>query len=250
MKWALLTDLHANLQAFEACLAHARSQGADRFALLGDLVGYGGDPATVLDMVMNMADAGAIVLLGNHDEMAMRPPPGDKTIGAISAPWTHAQLNATQLDFLASLPLTWRGNGLFLAHASADAPERWHYLDNASSATACLNAAKEWPEVRHLFFGHVHHQALYYRGRGKGLMRFAPTPGVAVPTPAHRHWLATVGSVGQPRDGDPRAMYALFDDSALALTFQRVAYDHQGAALAIRRAGLPDFFADRLELGR
>ena len=81
-------------------------------------------------------------------------------------------------------------------------------------------------------------------------MKFKPTPGVAVPVPKHRHWLATIGSVGQPRDGNPQAMYALFDTDKMQLTFHRVAYDHAAAAAAIRRAGLPAYFADRLERGQ
>ena len=81
-------------------------------------------------------------------------------------------------------------------------------------------------------------------------MKFTPTPGVPLPVPSHRHWLATIGSVGQPRDGNPLAMYAMFDTERLQLTFHRVPYDHEGAAAAIRRAGLPDFMADRLGQGR
>jgi diadenosine tetraphosphatase ApaH/serine/threonine PP2A family protein phosphatase len=118
------------------------------------------------------------------------------------------------------------------------------------AAGASLDAATAWPDVRYVFGGHVHMQTLYYRGAGTGLMKFMPTPGVAVPVPRHRRWLATIGSVGQPRDGNPKAMYAVFDTDKLQLTFHRVAYDHQAAAAAIRRAGLPAFFADRLESGR
>lgn len=81
-------------------------------------------------------------------------------------------------------------------------------------------------------------------------MSFKPTAGVAIPTPSHRRWLATIGSVGQPRDGDTRAMYALFDSTSEKLTFHRIAYDHMAAAQSIRKAGLPEFFAHRLEMGR
>jgi diadenosine tetraphosphatase ApaH/serine/threonine PP2A family protein phosphatase len=91
---------------------------------------------------------------------------------------------------------------------------------------------------------------LYYRGTDGKPIVFAPVPGVPVPLAAHRSWLALVGSVGQPRDGDPRAMYALFDAAQARLTFQRVAYDHGGTAAAIRAAGLPEAFAQRLERGR
>jgi len=93
-------------------------------------------------------------------------------------------------------------------------------------------------------------QTLYYRGAGDGLMAFTPQPGVAVPVPKHRQWLGTVGSVGQPRDGNTHAMYCLFDTERAQLTFHRVPYDHYAAANAIRRTGLPEFFAERLEAGR
>jgi diadenosine tetraphosphatase ApaH/serine/threonine PP2A family protein phosphatase len=104
--------------------------------------------------------------------------------------------------------------------------------------------------VRYVFGGHVHQQSLYYRGTGRQLMAFKPTSGVPIPTPNHRQWIATIGSVGQPRDGSPRAMYAVFDSSHAKLTFHRVAYDHRAAARAVREAGLPDFFAQRLESGQ
>ena len=98
--------------------------------------------------------------------------------------------------------------------------------------------------------GHVHQQTVYYRGTGHSMMRFEPTAGVPVPMPSHRRWVATVGSVGQPRDHKPNAMYAIYDEAAGRMTFHRVSYDHQAAAAAIREAGLPEFFAERLALGR
>ena len=251
MKLALLSDIHANLQALEACLAHAQSQGMEQTAFLGDLVGYGADPVAVVQRVMALAAQGALVLKGNHDEMAVAPPPEIKTVGDRTARWTHAQLDAAQRAFLAGLPLTLQLDSALLVHASVDGPERWHYVYDTRAASASLEAAAAgFPDVRHVFGGHVHQQTLYYSGASGGLMKFEPTAGVPVPVPRHRHWLATIGSVGQPRDGDPRAMYALFDTQRALLTFHRVDYDHQAAAAAIRRAGLPEFFADRLELGR
>ncbi len=250
MKLALLSDIHANIQAFDACLNHARTQGAQQFALLGDLVGYGADPLAVLDRVQTLADGDALIIKGNHDEMAVTPPADVQHVGSSTAAWTHAQLSAEQHSFLDRLPLTLQQGPVLLVHASLNAPERWRYVTDERSASASLDAAADKPEVRYVFGGHVHHQTLYYRGVGAGLMPFKPTPGVAVPVPRHRHWLATVGSVGQPRDGNPQAMYALFDLDKSQLTFQRVSYDHHAAAAAIRRAGLPAYFADRLETGQ
>ena len=250
MKLALLSDIHANIQAFDACLAHAREQGAQQFALLGDLVGYGADPVAVIQRAQHLSGEGALLIKGNHDAMAVVPPLEVKTVGDSTAAWTHAQLNDQQLHFLDSLPLTIHQGTILLVHASADDPELWHYVYDQRAAAASLDAAGALREIRYVFGGHVHQQTLYYRGAGAGLMKFMPTPGVAVPVPRHRHWLATIGSVGQPRDGNPKAMYALFDTEKLQLTFQRVSYDYQAAATAIRQAGLPAFFADRLELGR
>src|SRR5574343_958210 len=244
MKLALLSDIHANLRALVACEAHALAQGATQFALLGDYVGYGAEPVAVVQRIMALQAQGALVLRGNHDDMAVQPPADASTLGASTAQWTHEQLSPAQRAFLASLPLSLRQGPAWLVHASAEAPERWRYVQDAHAATLSLDALREQSELRYVFGGHVHHQSLYYRGSTGGLMRFHPTPGVAVPVPLHRHWLATVGSVGQPRDGDPRAMYALWDVPRALLTFHRVDYDHHAAAAAIRRAGLPDFFAN------
>lgn len=250
MKLALLSDIHANIRAFEACLAHAREQGAQQFALLGDLVGYGAEPAAVVRKAQELAAQGALLVKGNHDQMAVEPPREIKTIGDSTAAWTHAQLDDAQRRFLDNLPMTLQQGTLLLVHASVDDPQLWRYVYDTRAATASLDAASTLPAVRHVFGGHVHMQSLYYRGAGTELMKFKPTPGVAVPVPKHRHWLATVGSVGQPRDGNPQAMYGLFDIDRQQLTFHRVSYDHNAAAAAIRLAHLPSFFADRLELGR
>jgi diadenosine tetraphosphatase ApaH/serine/threonine PP2A family protein phosphatase len=250
VKLALLSDIHANRLALEACLAHARAAGATQFALLGDHVGYGAEPDAVVDRVMALAAEGAIVLRGNHDEAALASPARQATGEDISAAWTHVHLSAAQRDFLAQLPLEATIEEALLVHASADAPRQWHYVDREALAERCLQAAAEGHGVRRVFCGHVHHQRLFYQGSGRRMMMFEPATAAAIPLAAHRSWLATVGSVGQPRDGDPRAMYALFDTAQDRLGFHRVAYDHLGAAAAIRRAGLPEAFAQRLEAGR
>jgi diadenosine tetraphosphatase ApaH/serine/threonine PP2A family protein phosphatase len=250
MKLALLSDVHANIQAFEACLAHANEHGAQRFALLGDLVGYGADPVAVVERAQQLAEQGALLVKGNHDELAVAPPAQVSTVGDMTAAWTHAQLSDSQLLFLDRLPLTLQHDAILLVHASVDGPELWRYIYDERAASASLDAAAALPAVRYVFCGHVHQQTLYYRGAAADLMKFIPTAGVAVPVPRHRRWLATIGSVGQPRDRNPQAMYALFDTEKLQLTFQRVSYDHHAAAVAIRQAALPALFADRLELGR
>ena len=256
MKLALLSDIHSNRQALDACLQHARAHGADHFAMLGDLVGYGADPAYVVQQAMDLVAAGYTVIGGNHDAFAVQPPAGtDKgahSMAAQGALWTHEQLSPEQRSFLAHLPLTAQVGGVLLVHASAEAPENWRYVDNEIVAAECLEAATKHPGVKHVFCGHVHQQTLYYRGTGRGLMRFTPTAGVPVPVPPHRQWVGTVGSVGQPRDGDPRAMYALLDTDHWHLRFERVPYAVADAAAAIlaTAGALPASFAHRLEVGR
>jgi diadenosine tetraphosphatase ApaH/serine/threonine PP2A family protein phosphatase len=252
MKLALISDIHANRQALQACLAHARQQGVDQLAFLGDLVGYGGNPVAVLDEVMALVAQGAWVLKGNHDEMALNPPAeqgGAATQGAQGASWTCAQLSPVHKAFLSGLPVTHAHGHLFMVHASADKPEAWRYVDSERAAGHCLDVAQA-QGFSHVLVGHVHQQALYYQGAGRLLMKFEPKPGVAVPMSPLRPMVACVGSCGQPRDGDPRAMYTVYDLAARKITFHRVSYNHSEAATAVRTAGLPEFFADRLERGR
>lgn len=256
MKLALLSDIHANRQAWDACLAHAHALGAEQVAVLGDLVGYGGEPIYIVEQARALQAQGGWVLQGNHDAMAVRPPAAGEaaaqSLGAQGAAWTHAQLGDALRAYLAALPLTARVGPALLVHASADQPGRWHYVEDEAAATRCLDAAlRDQPDLHLVACGHVHHQALYYRGASGSLMRFAPTPGVPIPIPRHRRWVATIGSVGQPRDGDPRAMWALLDTERATLRFERTPYAVATAAQAIRASGaLPDEFAQRLEKGR
>lgn len=255
MKYALLADIHANRHALEACLAHAEKCGIDRYAFLGDLVGYGAEPGAVVQQVMAMQAQGALAIKGNHDLYSSMPLVEGKTdLGHVSVAWTQAQLSLDERAFLAALPMTHTESSLVLVHASADCPERWRYVETPQVAAASLDGVVQPPvgndKVRHVFGGHVHAQTLFFRGGAGKLIPFSPTPGVPIPVPDHRFWLATVGSVGQPRDGRADAMYAIFDDAAQLLTFHRVRYDVQGAMAAIRSTSLPTFFADRLEFGR
>jgi len=248
MKLALLSDLHANRQALQACLADARARGATHYAVLGDLVGYGGEPGAVLDIVMELAQRGAWVVRGNHDAAALDPPPAGTGGDYAGAAWTGSQLNAGQRSFLVSLPLVVRSDFMLFVHANAHEPARWDYVNNPLAARASLEAASA-QGATHVFGGHVHQQRLFYQGAGRTAMPFEPTAGIPIPVPRHRRWLATVGSVGQPRDGRIDAMYAMLDARAMQLTFIRVPYDHAAAARSIRVAGLPEFYAQRLAIG-
>lgn len=246
MKIAILSDIHANLEALTACLAHAERHGADSFAFTGDLVGYGADPHACLDIVRTHAAQGAIVLRGNHDDAALGGLwPDMNPVSREAAVWTRGQLGDAERDFLAALPYAVARDDLLFVHASAAQPDSWDYIAGTVAAGRCLAAT----EARIVFAGHVHQPCLYFSARDV-VSAFVPRPGVAVPLSAGRRWLALAGSVGQPRDGNPAASYALFDGVSRRLTFHRVGYDWLTAAAKIRAAGLPATLADRLEHGQ
>jgi len=247
MKTAFLTDLHANREAVEAVLDHARQQGAERWVLLGDFVGYGADPSWVVDTVRELVRQGAVAVMGNHDQAVVRgAAPGMRADARFVIEWTRAQLNAEQLDFLANLPMNQRHGDQLYVHANAWAPAGWDYIQGRTEAVRSLHAT----ECRYTFCGHMHEPKLYnLSGTGKA-GDFTPTPGVPIPVPPHRQWLVIPGSAGQPRDGNPAACYAIFDEAAMALTFHRVPYDHESAGVKIRAADLPQRLASRLEDGQ
>jgi len=246
MKLALLADIHSNLEALLACLAHARSVGAQQYAFLGDLVGYGADPVAVLEIIEQHTSSGAIVVLGNHDA-AVIGRSSDRLVGSARAAidWTRDQLRPAQLLFLEALRLTVRVDNVLFVHASAAAPEQWTYVTGAAEAEESLRAAA----AGYVFCGHVHEQKLYYTEAAGRLLAFQPVPGTPIPVAKHRRWLAIVGSAGQPRDHNTAACYALADLEQGRLTFFRVQYDYRTAAQKIRAAGLPDRLATRLERG-
>ena len=233
---ALLADLHANLEAVEACLAHARDSGATRYVFLGDFVGYGADPAAVVDLVRRYVAGGAIAVKGNHDAWVSESTRAASSHVQASIRWTRETLSAESKAWLASLPLCLREGDACFVHASAATPERWEYVEDPEAARKSAEAA----DVPWTFGGHVHKQALFFETTRGKMSSYDPVPGSAVIVRRNRRWVATVGSVGQPRERNPAAGYALFDPERERLTFQRVAYDHPAAARKIRAAGLPD----------
>ena len=247
MKLALVADLHANREAVTAVMAHARAQGADRFAFLGDYVGYGADPGWAVDLVREHVAQGALAVLGNHDAAAVH----GRLLGMVAEAraaieWTRGRLDAGQLAFLAALPMSLTEHATLFVHANAWAPGDWEYIEGRGEATRSMQATSSHLTV----CGHVHVPMLYHLSDTGKAGEFAPTPGTAVPLSDRRRWLAIPGSAGQPRDGNPAACYAMFDVAVRALTFHRIPYDHETAAAKVRAAGLPPGLAKRLLDGR
>jgi diadenosine tetraphosphatase ApaH/serine/threonine PP2A family protein phosphatase len=251
MRIAFMADVHANREALEACLAHARAQAADRLVFLGDYVNYGADPEWVVQALVDHVEKGGIAIRGNHDAAVGERDGAMNSPAEVGLEWTRNQLGPAHRAFLAALPMTHAEEGLLCVHADAAAPARWSYVTDSEDAARSLRASTE----RLTLCGHVHKPALYNVPDAHGASRsskttaFRPVAGVPVPLLPRRRWLAVVGSVGQPRDGNPAAAYALVDTARTEITTFRVAYDIDAAAGKIRAAGLPEVLADRLKWG-
>lgn len=248
MKLAILSDIHGNLEALQACLAHTKAQGAEQFAFTGDVVGYGADPLACIEIVSDLIQQGALAVQGNHDAAAVSGLCETMDFIAREAIyWTRTQINGAERQFLQDLPLFMEQEDMCLVHACAENPELWTYITGPRQAGLCMRAA----QAHLVFSGHVHQPTLYFSSQqGKDRPQtFYPTPGVALPLLSNRQWLAIVGSVGQPRDGNPAASYAIYDRQHNTLTYFRVPYDRAKAAQKMLAAGLPPSLADRLERG-
>lgn len=244
----LFADLHSNLEAYEACMARAEELGVTRIAFLGDLVGYNADPAALIERIADLVTSKkALAVLGNHDEAIFNDLSKKMNPNANAAiEWTKTQLNNSHIEFLKSLPLIIREEQICFTHASAHNPAEWNYVTDSMSAWHCAeNSGKSYT-----FVGHAHEQALFYQSAVGKLIRFAPHPGDEIPVLHHRKWVSVVGSLGQPRDGNPEACFAIFEPENEVLTFHRTPYDHFAAADKVRRAGLPEELANRLITGK
>ena len=246
MLLALFADIHANRQAFTACLDFARARGAERFIYLGDYVGYGADPEWAVETVMGLVEQGALAVRGNHDNAIGTSVESMNAEAQAAIEWTRGRLSAPERRFLSQLPLTREEDDRFYVHSEASQPERWRYVRSTADAGRSLMAT----DAHVTFCGHVHQPALYSMSVTGKMTNFVPTSGVAVQLLQGRRWLAVLGSVGQPRDGDPAASFAMFDTVSREITYCRVPYDVDAAAARIRENGLPPWLADRLIVGR
>ncbi len=243
---AVFADIHANRQAFAACLDHARARGAERIICLGDYVGYGADPEWTVETVMGLVENGAMAVRGNHDNAVGTPSESMNAEAQAAIEWTRGRLSAAQRRFLAELPFElWDDDRLYV-HSEASSPQRWRYVQNATDAARSIIAT----EAHATFCGHIHRPALYSMSATAKMTSFIPTSGVPVQLLRGRQWLAVLGSVGQPRDGDRAASFAMYDTETEEITYCRVPYDVEAAAQRIRENGLPHWLADRLLVGR
>ncbi len=246
MRLALMSDIHSNREAFEACLQDARTRGTDQLILLGDFVGYGADPVWVLDKVRELVTGGAIALMGNHDQAVSDIREEMNEDAEIAMSWTRGKLGKKGSEFLAGLPMSFEDDKRLFVHANVQNARLWSYIDSPEAAERALESC----DAQSVFCGHVHRPALYGITATGKISSFQPVSNVSIPLPRHRRWFTVLGSIGQPRDGNPAASYALLDTVKNEITFVRVPYDVESAAAKIREAGLPDYLAERLKKGR
>jgi diadenosine tetraphosphatase ApaH/serine/threonine PP2A family protein phosphatase len=246
VRLAFFADIHANRQAFAACLDAARANGAERFICLGDYVGYGADPEWTVETVMGLVEQGALAVRGNHDTAISSSAESMNAEAQAAIEWTRGRLGAPERKFLSELPLTRDEDDRLYVHSDASQPAKWHYVRSTADAGRSLIAT----DAHITFCGHIHRPALYSMSVTGKMTSFIPISGVKVQLLPGRRWLAVLGSVGQPRDGDPAACFAMFDTASREITYCRVPYDVDAAAARIRGNGLPPSLADRLFVGR
>jgi predicted phosphodiesterase len=243
MKVAVISDIHGNRQAFEAALEAVAASDAAELWCLGDLVGYGAEPDACVELAREHA---AVCLAGNHDLAAVGEVPLDAfTRGAgLAVQWTREVMRPENLSFLAGLQPQGQEGLVGLYHASPRDPV-WEYVLSALLAGLCLD---EQPQ-RVGLIGHSHVALAFTRSAGELTTGEPHRDGTELDL-AEGEWLLNPGSVGQPRDGDPRAAWMLLDLDRWTASYRRTEYDIAGAAAAIRAARLPDSLAERLEYGQ
>lgn len=240
MRFAIFGDIHANLHALQAVLTDAQTQSCTHYVCMGDIVGYNAFPHECLDIVRKLD---CPVIKGNHDEQAsmLGSQEGFNPLAEEAMNWTREQISDADKDWLRTLRLQRQVRDFTIVHATLDTPHKWGYVFNQLDAAASFS----YQHTPVCFIGHTHTPKAYVRDgsvRTVALDVLSLQPG--------KKYLVNVGSVGQPRDGDWRAAYCIYDTESHEIALRRLDYDLEGAQKAILKAGLPEKLADRLAIGR
>jgi diadenosine tetraphosphatase ApaH/serine/threonine PP2A family protein phosphatase len=239
MRYAILGDIHANWEALSRVLDDARDRGVDAYVSVGDLVGYNADPRRCLEAIRAL---NCRAVRGNHDHYCVHPPVDDhlSDTAAAALTWTRCHLSPEEMKFLSELPLTIAMEDFAVVHNSLRPDNHWEYVVNTSTAEASF--AHQTSPV--CFHGHTHFPVVFSRRTAVTAERFTKLEL----DPEARYFI-NVGSVGQPRDRDPRAAYAIYDLDARTVELHRVAYDATHTQTKIAHAGLPSWLGLRLLFG-
>ncbi len=241
-RFAIIGDIHSNSDALLAVMEDARSQSVTDFLCVGDIVGYNADPVTCISLVRD--ELAAVTVRGNHDHYCSYDERLDdfQPLAASVIDWTRRQLSADDAEWLRELPLQKMYMGIGLVHSTLDMPDRWGYVFDLLDAEAHFN----YQSTPLSFHGHTHVPVVFAK-QGHDVMRFEPTTFHAG---MGTKYFINVGSVGQPRDGDPRSSYVIFCSKTRTIEFRRVEYDVEAAMERNTQANLPERLINRLALGR
>ena len=239
MKYAIIADIHGNLEALQAVLKDAKEQAVTHYACLGDVVGYGANPKECLDIVREMKIP---TIKGNHDEYCSsgKDPEGFNEYAREAILWTRAQMTEDDLKWLKDLKYIRIMANFTLVHSTLDGPNHWGYIFDKLEAAASF----PYQQTPLCFFGHTHVPLAFIRDtavRGGTYSKFKIDAG--------RKYLINVGSVGQSRDGVAKATYLTYDINSGQIELRRLDYDMDIAMDKIRKAGLPERLATRLAEG-
>lgn len=242
MTLALISDIHANLEALEAVLQSIEKQSPDEICCLGDVVGYGCNPVECVQLVEETC---RVKLMGNHEHAALGRLNLDRlsSIARSSIQFTQDSLDEDARDVLSKYRMEEQIGGVHLVHASPHQPETWQYILTTAEAERALAASREGI----CFVGHTHLPMIFSESTD-GCCR--QQVGHSFVPDEENRYIVNIGSVGQPRDGDPRACYATFDTESLDVTYHRVAYDVQRTQEKLARANIPQRLIDRIAVGR
>jgi diadenosine tetraphosphatase ApaH/serine/threonine PP2A family protein phosphatase len=240
-KFAILGDIHSNLDALNVVLDDCRANGVTDFLCTGDVVGYNACPRECIKIIRSL---GCPVVMGNHDHYvsSWQNLSDFNPAAAEVIKWTHKQLDEEELSYLRSFPFVSTNMGITLVHSTMDCPESFGYVFDHLQAEAHFTH-----QVTPLcFHGHTHCPMIYE----KQVSAVYRIDAQDFKLPLGRKYFINVGSVGQPRDGDPRAAYAIWEPAERMISFRRLEYDIEAAQSRIRAAGLPERLAERLSVGR
>ena len=240
MRYALIADIHSNLEALEVVLNDAKEQKCTHYACVGDVVGYGANPKECLDIVRSM---GMPVVKGNHDEYCSSEEDleGFNPHAAEAVNWTRKQLSKEDRIWLRDQKYIRLVASFSMVHATLDGPQRWGYVFDKLAAAASFT----YQNTAVCFFGHTHVPVAFVRDsmvRGGTYSKFRVEPG--------KKYFVNVGAVGQPRDGNPKSGYVVYDLNEGTIELRRLDYDIPKAQKKIIEAGLPQRLADRLAVGK
>jgi len=240
MRYAIISDIHSNLEAFEAVLADADDNKCTDFVCLGDVVGYNANPHDCVDRVREME---CPIVKGNHDEQAslIESSRDFNEMAEAAIQWTRDHLTGEDKNWLRDLKLQRQVQDFTIVHATLDTPGQWGYVFNNLDAAASFT----YQHTTVCFFGHTHVPVAFVRDEGvqrQQIDKLRIDPG--------KKYFINVGSVGQPRDGDWRAAYCIYDVESNVVEQRRIKYDLAAAQKKIVDAGLPHLLADRLAVGR